>query len=193
MTQAHQAHMMGLMKRMVFLLGVALLILAFVTTAMELAARSVMVAEGTKHGALISLFEVFKEITPGLLLRLMNLSGWPTIQPFLNVPGWVLFGIPGLALVIVFHDRDPDVHDPELEDSLFLFDRLAEQAQQDLQSPEKPYMPSDITPADKRYEEDLSDDEIDGEPDVERDYLLPPNAATRHTSKPSDPQEPVKS
>jgi len=161
------------MKRVFFLIGIALLALGFLSAAMELAARAIAGPSGEGVTTLMALSDVLRIVSPGGLLALHKLSIWSWLSPLFDLPGWVAFGVPGMATVIVFRDRSADAHDPELEDSLFLFDELADAARREkLGGPADDVSlveHTDIVPADAQYAEDLTDDEMS----VERDFLLP--------------------
>lgn len=163
------------MKRIFFLIGVGLLALAFLTTAAEMAARSIHVADGETSTALLSLGEVWRTTAPGSFLALMDSAQWPIIKRFLVVPGWLLFGAPGLTLVIVCHKRGPEQLDDDHENALFLFDELAAAAQKEGYSGPADDMassgPDDIIPAEAHFANDLREEELG----AKRDFLLKPN------------------
>ncbi|MBL4615266.1 MAG: hypothetical protein JKY27_10400 [Magnetovibrio sp.] len=165
------------MKRILFLIGVGLLALAFLTTAAELAARSIHVAEGVRATMLVSLGEVWRTVAPGSFLALMDNAQWPLVRHFMVIPGWLLFGVPGLSLVIICHKRTDDETVAEQENVLFLYDELAAAAKKEgYTGPADDMACSDfdeIIPAEEHYAtEPISADLL-----VQRDYLFDSTAS----------------
>jgi len=170
------------MKRIVFLFGIGLLALAFLVTGAELAARTIL---STQNGdVFMSTRLVWRTIAPHSFLLLLNSAVWPVAKPLLNLPGWALFGLPGLALAVGFRTRDTEdlTHrqDQAHQDALFLYDELALAAQKDgydgLQDDRDPSDPADILPAEEHYAEDPAPVELT----AERDYLLAPTKPIKH-------------
>ncbi|PHS79532.1 MAG: hypothetical protein COB59_01025 [Rhodospirillaceae bacterium] len=110
------------MKQALSLIGKLLLVLAFASGIGELAAHGIqaelswMPSSGEVWAVLApDRFEAFTAKHSGFL--------WQTM---LGIPAWALFGIPGIAIVFVFHDKTAG-DEAELEDSLFLYDELTKQ------------------------------------------------------------------
>lgn len=167
------------MKRILFLLGICLLTLAFLTTGAELAARGIHGPENTSGVILLPLSEVWEIVAPASFAALQNSSHWGFYALLLAVPGWILFGVPGLALVITCRSRDQDAQDQDLEESLYLFDELASAAGKEgydhLPDDLAPSNPADTVPADEHY----ANDPIDAELMPQRDFLLDPTPHIR--------------
>lgn len=171
------------MKRFLFLIGVCCLTLAFLSTGAELAARAMGGAEGEPGALLMPLSDVWRAVAPGSFLGLLNSDHWTVINQALFLPGWLLFGLPGFGLVIIFHKRDPDAPGAELEESLFLFDELARAAKEEGYTGQAddmaPAHPTDLVPAEEHY----AINPVDPELLTERDYLLNPAKPTASTDK----------
>ena len=164
------------MKRIAFLFGIGLLALAFLVTGAELAARTIL---STQNGdAFMSTRLVWRTIAPHSFLLLLNSAAWPVVKHLLVLPGWALFGLPGLALVIGFRPQNVEdlAHrqDQAHQDALFLYDELALAAQKDgydgLQDDRDPSDPTDLVPAEDHYAEDPAPLDLT----AERDFLLEP-------------------
>ena len=174
------------MKRTVFLFGIGLLALAFLVTGAELAARTILNADrvGGGNDVFMSLRLVWRVVAPHSFLLLHSSTVWPFVQHLLVLPGWLLFGLPGLALVIGFRPRDADdlthQHVQAHEDALYLFDELALAAQREgfhgLQDDRDPSDPADLVPAEPHFAEDPAHDELA----TERDFLLESKPADRN-------------
>jgi len=179
------APMTAFMKRLFFLIGIALAGAAFLAAGAEIAAHVL----DPKLGLLPSAAEVWRVISPetyeAALIRSPETLGaapWRSVLGVvLRLPGWLVLGAPGLALIIVCRERD-DGPMMEHEHSLFLFDELAKRAREDgfsggdIQTSDH----ADFEPADKRYARDdvaddvlgdLADDVVDEARD-DHDFLL---------------------
>jgi len=175
------------MKRILFVLGIGLLALAFLVTGAELAARAIAKANGEVSTLLLSLAEVWRLVAPGSHTALLSSPNWPKVQYAFQLPGWLLFGVPGLALVITCHKRADGDEAPDQfqdrEDSLFLFDALAAAAEKEgysgLQDDMAPSNFTDMVPAEAHFAENPIEPELR----PERDFLLDPT-----TSKPTEPE-----
>ncbi|MCW8917015.1 MAG: hypothetical protein OQK24_14320 [Magnetovibrio sp.] len=165
------------MKRIFFMFGIVLLASAFLITGAELATRVLIGSTNGGSKFLISTWEVWYTVAPESFLRFENHATIKLMRPVLALPGWVLFGIPGLILAAVFRNRDEDRLKADQfkdhEESLYLFDELAQAAAEeeglsDLPDDRAPSNPNDIVPAEAHYAEDPVDDDL--LPD--RDFLL---------------------
>ena len=125
--------------RVLFYLGWALLFLAFVGAAGEAVPRSLPGgAEGS--GWFVSAYDLWYAAKPGSLviaqIKVEKLSPvlWdPIIVALLALPTWLLFGGPGALLTWFFrpHKEITAEHREDLqkqEESMLLFDKLAEEA-----------------------------------------------------------------
>lgn len=167
------------MKRLAFLIGIVLLTLALLTTGAELAARAIIGTEGI-GSPIMSLHEVWRTVAPKSYQAVTTgeSSGWLVLM--LNLPGWVLFGLPGLALVYAFSSKSDDTQGAqeiqEYEESLLLYDELANAARKDGYTGAiddlAPSDPSHTVPADAHYAEDPVDPALM----PQRDFLLGPKS-----------------
>ena len=178
------------MKRVAFLFGVILLTLAFLVTGAELAARTILGPGQGGATALMSTQLVWQTVAPQSFLKLIDSTYWSYVKPALTLPGWVLFGVPGLALAIGFRHRDADSltrdQEREHEESLYLFDELADAARKEgyanLPDDMAPSNPADTVPAEAHYAENPVEDDLL----TDRDYLLDPVKLENHDrSRPS--------
>ena len=121
-----------------FLLGWAFLLAAFVAAALETMAH---VVTGT-GGLVVSAHDVWYAHWPGSLIitqilveRHLHPLLWdPIMTTLLGLPGWLLFGGPGFVLVWFF--RPNRGHGEEIdEQSIFLYDALAEAALEEEENP----------------------------------------------------------
>lgn len=166
------------MKRLAFLIGIGFLAMAFLVTSAELAARVILGGKDGGGSALMSTQLVWRTVAPHSFLLIHNSAYWPILKHLLVLPGWLLFGVPGLALGIVFRKRESEElirqHDQAYEDSLFLYEQLAEAAQREgLKGEPDDFTPSaleDTIPAEQHFAADL----VESEFFPERDYLLGP-------------------
>jgi len=180
------------MKRVAFLIGIGLLAMAFLVTSAELAARVILGAKDGGGGAFMSTQLVWRTVAPHSFLLIHNTAYWPVLKFLLVLPGWLLFGVPGLTLGIIFRKKESDEqirqHDRAYEDSLFLYEQLAEAAQKEgLKGEPDDFTPSvldDTIPAEQHFAEDLTE----GEYLPERDYLLGPAPAPDHAPDPDRPR-----
>jgi len=175
------------MKRIAFLFGIGLLALAFLVTGAELATRTILSAQDNgARDVFVSTRLVWRTIAPHSFLLLHSSAIWPLVKHLLMLPGWVLFGLPGLTLVIGFRPhRGEDLtisQDQAHQDALYLFDELALAAQKDtdrgLADDRDPSDHADLVLAEDHYAADLSPAELAGEttthPAAQRDFLLNP-------------------
>jgi len=175
------------MKRIAFLFGICLLALAFLVTGAELAARILLNAKGDGEATLwMSTQLVWRAVAPHSFLMLHKSVFWTVLQHVLVLPGWVLFGLPGLALVIGFRPRDADelehLQNQAHEDALYLFDELALAAQKEGYDghldDRAPSDPNDIVPAEKHF----ADDPVEAVLEPQRDFLLSPGKPADQSS-----------
>lgn len=185
------------MKRILYLIGMACLALAFLTTSAELAVRMIVAGQDANQGEgggwLVSTLYVWKTVAPRSLYALTNSAIWPFAQPLLQFPGWLLFGVPGLILSLLFRTPRDDEPEPLTtkalaqahEESLFLFDELARAAHIEgytrTQEDSYPSNPLDTIPAEAHF----ADEDIEPQLLPERDYLLGP--APKSQAKDSEP------
>jgi hypothetical protein len=164
--------------RFFFILGCLLLAAAFLSGAAEMAARVMF-----RHGALAySAIDVWRLLSPQGLNQAKSYvetvfwpALWdPVLTTLLILPGWLIFGVPGVALVWFCHPKVKGGTRID-EDSLFLYDRLAERAREEGYRDDDPMneipshpMEQDATPA--PFATSLPANENDAEEDVE----LPP-------------------
>lgn len=173
-------------KRVAFYLGWALLLAAFAAGAAE----ALVKAEPGRGLHLVSAHDIWYTAWPGNLvvtqIRVERLSPelWSAvIRPLLDLPAWLLTGAPGGLLTWFCRPRRPLTADEiqdlqEREDSLFLYDELAEQAMLDGYGDGDDMAPSHETQhfldeAGLTYAESEADFEIDV------DSLPPPPGAGR--------------
>jgi hypothetical protein len=116
------------------LIGWALLGVAFFTAAAETVTYSV---PGV-GGMIVSAYDLWYTISPkSLVIARINIERnlpplfWdPLLVTVLQLPAWLIFGIPGAAMAWFF--RPPREKDVEIEeDSIFLYDRLVEAAREE--------------------------------------------------------------
>lgn len=126
-------------KRVTFFLGWFLLLAAFAAGAAE----TVVIANPGRGPGMVSAHDLWYTIWPGnrviTQIRVENLSPalWAdVIRPLLNLPAWVLTGVPGAVLAWTCRpvkqltpDEEQDLR--ERHESMFLYDELAEQAKAD--------------------------------------------------------------
>ncbi|HEC90716.1 MAG TPA: hypothetical protein ENI55_03515 [Alphaproteobacteria bacterium] len=120
--------------RLFFIFGCILIAAAFLSGATEMAMRVMY-----RRGALAySAIDVWRMVSPqglGHARSYVEAVFWPALwNPVLTtvliLPGWLIFGVPGVALVWLCHPRVKGGAKID-EDSLFLYDRLAKQARED--------------------------------------------------------------
>ncbi|GAB6053070.1 hypothetical protein JCM17960_18900 [Magnetospira thiophila] len=143
-----------------FLFGLLLCGLAVMLAGMETISR----AYSEMHSILIPASELWRFYDAPSLIAFresLPLGVWADyLGPLLQAPAWLLLGGPGLILVWVFRNRHPAGLE-ELEHSLFLFDRLAEEAEKgdheiadDFDGAQTSDEPMTLTPADRVSRED---------------------------------------
>ena len=120
----------------VFLVGVALIVTALLAAAMETGAR--VHADGI--GAVMSAYELWYILWPGKLVvtqalveRHLHAAVWQFMAvPILSLPAWLLAGAPGVFLAWRYRPhRHGDEDDEDPNESLFVFDELADAAKRD--------------------------------------------------------------
>jgi len=167
---------MEIMKRIIFLIGIGLLAVAFLVSAAELAARTMLSGQGGGADLWMSTRTVWRTVAPYSYLALLNSSVWSDVKGLLNLPGWVLFGLPGLVLAMIFRHRDEDPVSAQTrqdhEDSLFLYDELAVAARKDgfhgTTDDRAPSHPDDVVAAEDHFANEIIEDALR----PTRDYLL---------------------
>lgn len=163
--------MMAMIKRILFLLGIVLAVAAFLVTATELAARAI----DPNLSTLASVADVWRTVSADSFEAFAAYRSGAVLEALFKLPGWLVLGLPGLALIIGFRERDGALS-AEHEQSLFLFDELSRQAREDGYDGDDDLSASDhpeFIPADPRYgEDDFLDDLIDAPGDQ------PPNPGT---------------
>lgn len=125
----------GTAKRIVsqvfFIVGVGMLTGAFIAGVAE----AVISRTASEYGWFISARDLWHELRPESLLMAQflvkkHLAYWlwnPVIVGLLGIPAWLLLGGPGMVLVWKCSPRHGEAEDLD-EDSLYLYDRLAEAA-----------------------------------------------------------------
>lgn len=137
-----------------FVVGWVLVIAAFIAAAFETMA---FLQSGT-GGLMISAFELWYTYWPGNLVvtqviieRDLHPFLWdPVLLTVLQLPAWGILGVPGMALIWSFRPhRAGDPEEELVEDDLFLYDALAEQARADGYDPDEDDMAPDHGPDDE--------------------------------------------
>jgi len=128
-----------ILRRIAFYLGWLLLLAAFAAGAAE----AVVHADPARQAGMVTAFDLWYRLFPGNLvvtqIRVERLSPdlWSgAVRPLLDLPGWALAGLPGAVLAWFCRPIKPLTPDEEQdlrerEDSMFLYDALAEQAVED--------------------------------------------------------------
>ncbi|MFC1674103.1 hypothetical protein ACFL12_08240 [Pseudomonadota bacterium] len=151
------------MKHVLYLTGAVFLALGFLSIVAEMAAH----ATNPDLPIIASVADVW---------RTFNASGFDAVQErigalsyILALPGWVLLGVPGFALVISFRTHSEDDAHAAHEESLFLFDELTKHAQEEGHQDDLSITHLGVEDlADPRYAKD--DIVVDGQ--AEHDFLL---------------------
>ncbi|MEG3616846.1 hypothetical protein V5T82_00120 [Magnetovibrio sp. PR-2] len=161
------------------MLGIVLLSVAFLITGAEMATRVTLAETPEGRKFLVSTWLVWQTVAPQSFAAIQDHAQITLIRTLTLLPGWILFGVPGLVLVALFRKTDPnslsDEEFKEHEESLYLIDKLAAAAEKEDLS----HMPDDLTftdpddvvPAEDHYAQNPVEDDL--LPD--RDYLLGPN------------------
>lgn len=147
--------------RILFLIGVALLLLAFLAMAAGMMARFL---PGGPNGLVIAAWELWATLAPD---SLDDARAWAQVRggtvgrgvldQVLAFPAWVLTGLPGLILAWLAHPRHRAEADPELA-SVFLYDELAQAARDEARNPPPfPLVDGEDTPRDDIPGEDPAD------------------------------------
>ena len=179
MTRSPQPPTLRLMKRILFALGIALLLVAFVITGGEMATRVSLANTENAQNFLVSTWIVWQTVAPQSFAQIQDHSHIDVIRTLAALPGWILFGVPGLILVALFRQNDPNsLSDQEFKDheqSLYLIDILAAEAEKEGLSELPDDLtftdPDDVVPAEPHYAENP----VEADLLPERDYLLGPN------------------
>jgi hypothetical protein len=147
--------------RIFFYIGLLLLALSFMAAASENASYAV---SGSVRKFILPAHDLWYALSPQSFIifeirveRLLGEWAWdPLILTLLKLPAWLLFGGPGVALVVYFrphrgHFRGNEI--AEVEKHYEFFDQLALQARQE-NPPDEDHGPRDIMP-----EQPIEDDE----------------------------------
>lgn len=122
--------------RVLYLLGWIFLVGAFLAAAAETVAHGVAGVEGI----FLSAYEVWAALSPkGLVIarymveRDLSPALWPPLVTVMSLPGWLILGLPGAALVWLCRasGKGEAEDGDEMEESLFLFDALVEEARKE--------------------------------------------------------------
>jgi hypothetical protein len=163
-------NMIGILKRLLFVVGIVLAGAAFLAAGTEIAAYAMNPDLGLMPGAA----DVWRTVSPETFAAV--LAQWPAIVlNGLVLPGWLVLGAPGMALIITCRESSPDAS-PELEESLFLFDELTKRAREE--GYDDAHLDStalDFQPADPIYARDDVADDLIGE----HDFLLDAKSSAR--------------
>jgi hypothetical protein len=141
-----------------YALGLILVALAFFAAATETATTGL---SGTQ-GLFISALDLWQARAPDSLeaaraaFEEQGLSGlWdPVLTTILFLPAWLVLGAPGMALIIICRPPPQDAMGVETaidEDSLSLYDRLAEAAEEEDFEYAPPTLGHDYVPAESGY------------------------------------------
>lgn len=128
---------MSLLRALVRLAGLALLLLAFLAGAFEITAPGKRGERPLFMPAGQVAFAHWPDRLVQARVAMDNRYGpevWDTfVAPALKLPGWLLFGLPGVALLLLarwrLRDQDGDAFSDE--QSLYLFDELTKAARKD--------------------------------------------------------------
>ncbi|MBT3358316.1 MAG: hypothetical protein HN403_01665 [Rhodospirillales bacterium] len=152
--------------RAILLLGWTLLVGAFLSGVAE----SIAHVQPGAGGFFLSAYDVWYTLWPGELvltkIRIENLLGpvaWdPIFVSLLALPGWALFGLPGVFLLwLGWPNRGvPSAEFDEIAESMFLYDDLAKQAREEGFSDDDPLYESSFDLMDELQNEDLPEDDI---------------------------------
>ncbi len=111
--------------------GIGLLIFAFLAAAAESAVRAIF----NMKGYFVSGQELWSALSPKTLIftrhAVQDFSStlWdPAILVLLSPPAWLVTGLPGIILVIIFRSRNKKNTEPIDEESLYLIDNLLKDA-----------------------------------------------------------------
>ncbi len=121
---------MATMKRGLFFFGLGLLAVAFISGAAEIAASGL----SGRAPLFMAWAQVWETLWPASLATIRAgvdggawALGWAIMEELMILPGWLLFGMPGFTLMLVFRDRSRGP-DKDLVESLGLYDELARRA-----------------------------------------------------------------
>ncbi len=112
------------MRAILFIFGIVLIAGAFLAAALELAAHAVE----PKLSVVSGFGSVLRALAPETLELLLERFAWKGWDILLSLPGWLVFGVPGFALLVFARSRNDEAAQQEYEHTLFLFDELSEQA-----------------------------------------------------------------
>lgn len=167
--------MKALFQRFLFLLGIALTMGAFVATAAEIAASVIDPSLGQLPGTA----QVWRVVAPESYQAAQNLPFASLWLSALQLPGWLVFGVPGLLFIILFRQRGEAVS-AEHEQSLYLFDELTRLAREDGYRDTDDDLQSsggaDFVPADEHY----ASDDVESGLHNGHDFLLGDSTKKRH-------------
>lgn len=103
-----------------------------------LAGAAEMAAQGLSGGLRVWMAaeEVWQILSPQTLMAIEQQIApssavlWQAVELALQLPGWLLFGLPGFVMLIFFRDREGD-EDLKHEEAVFLYDELIRQAEEE--------------------------------------------------------------
>jgi hypothetical protein len=138
---------------MFFYIGVLLIGCGFMLAAAETAWHSM---PGSVHGLIVPAHDLWYTLWPRSLIiseirveRMFGAWAWdPVILTFLKLPAWLIFGAPGVALLITFRpNRNPNSAEEMamVMESLELYDHLTKLAREE-NPPGEEHGPQDILP-----------------------------------------------
>jgi hypothetical protein len=138
---------------MFFYIGVLLIGCGFMLAAAETAWHSM---PGSVHGLIVPAHDLWYTLWPRSLIiseirveRMFGDWAWdPVILTFLKLPAWLIFGAPGVALLITFRpNRNPNSAEEMamVMESLELYDHLTKLAREE-NPPGEEHGPQDILP-----------------------------------------------
>jgi hypothetical protein len=144
----YYAHM-----RMFFYIGVLLIGCGFMLAAAETAWHSM---PGSVHGVIVPAHDLWYTLWPRSLIiseirveRMFGAWAWdPVILTFLKLPAWLIFGAPGVALLITFRPNRGPKSAEEMAmvmENLELYDHLTKLAREE-NPPGEEHGPQDILP-----------------------------------------------
>ena len=109
------------MRTLLFPFGVLLLAAAFISIVADMAAQ----AQNPDLPPLPSLAKTWETLHP------QTYDALAPVTDFLMLPGWLILGAPGFALIFFARDRGNDEEHTAHEESLFLFDELTKHAHEE--------------------------------------------------------------
>lgn len=159
--------------RMLFYIGLMVLVLAFFGAAVETAFHGL---PGARRGIIVPAYDLWYTFSPTTLLileiRVSTLFGqwlWdPVLLTLLKLPAWLLTGIPGIGLIMLSRRNrrvpglDAEEEKRAVNESFHLFNDLTRQAKAE-NPPGENHGPQDIMP-----ENPIGEDEIITLEDIEK-------------------------